>query len=82
MSATQKLGEWLAVAGAALVSAYVVVFAFATAAVGVVGIVGIFVLALCGGLTLAALRLIVTPGGAAITIALIGLYVWLHGGFA
>lgn len=35
-----------------------------------------------GALVLAALRLIVTPGGAAITIALIGLYVWLNGGFA
>lgn len=38
--------------------------------------------AFAGVLVLAALRLIVTPGGAAITIALIGLYVWLNGGFA
>lgn len=34
------------------------------------------------GIVLAALRLIVTPGGATIVIALIGLYVWLNGGFA
>jgi hypothetical protein len=36
---------------------------------------------LCG-LVLSTLKLIATPGGAAVTIALIGLYVWMQGGFA
>lgn len=82
MAAVEKIGEWLAIAGAALVAAVLVAVAFVTTALGVAGIAAVVALAVCGGLLLAALRLMVTPGGAAIVIACIGLYVWLNGGFA